>query len=479
MTVSRNPSKYILIITAVAALGGFLFGYDTGVIGGTQLYFSKYFELGKIAKGWAVGSALYGCLFGSLIAGFLSERLSRKYALILSAFLFSISAWGSGIPDATSPNALALLIFFRVVGGIGVGIASMVAPIYISEVSPPAKRGQLVSYYQLAVVLGFFLVFLVTYFVGGGDVKQLSEEAFAKVEAYNISQGWRVMFWSELVPAISFLLLLFIIPHSPRWLMMRGRTEDANAVLKKISTSDDEAQQLMEEIQTSIDTQKQQSKNLSILFGKAILPILLIGIALSVLQQVTGINAILYYGAEIFEKTLGYKDPLKQQLVQGAVNFIATFIAIFTVDKWGRKPLLIVGVIGMFLGITTLGATIYFEQKGFLSLFGMLTFIASFALSMGPVVWVMLSEIFPNHIRSMAMSVAVAAQWLFNGIVANVFPIVTESTLNKETFHGGLPYFIFGAFCLLTIGFVLKFVPETKGRSLEEMDQFWKKHYGN
>lgn len=465
---TQRKDRKVLGITAVAALGGLLFGYDTGVIAGSQLYFTKYFELSPGEQGWAVSSALYGCLFGALASGYLTKQISRKYTLIIAAFLFSLSAYGSGIADS-----LTELVMYRIVGGLGVGMASMAAPMYIAEIAPPKERGRMVSYYQLAVVIGFFTVFLATYLIGGGSTAGVSEEALEKIHTYNVNQGWRVMFWSELLPAVSFFLLLFLVPHSPRWLMLKSRQDEAKQVLAGITDSPEEATREFEEIAISLsDSQQHHSIKL---FSKNMAFVLFIGVMLSIFQQITGINAILYYGAEIFSNALGYgpEDALKQQLWLGAVNLVFTFIAIYKVDSWGRKPLFIVGTAGMFIGLMVLGLTIYTQQMGVISLLAVLMFIASFAMSMGPVVWVMLSEIFPNRIRSVAMSIAVAAQWLFNAFVANSFPVVNNSTLNQEGFNGALPYFIFAFFCLVTMVFVWKLVPETKGRSLEEMEALW------
>ncbi len=466
----HNNKRFILAITAVATLGGLLFGYDTGVIGGSQLYFTEYFNFTPSEQGWAVSSALYGCLMGALIAGWVSSRFSRKNALLISAFLFAISAWGSGIPDS-----LSVLVVFRIIGGIGVGIASMAAPMYIAEIAPPKERGRLVSYYQLAIVIGFFSVFVVTYIIGGGNTSNLTPEEIELLHQYNVEQGWRVMFWSELVPAISFFILLFFVPHSPRWLVLKGRDEEAKIVLEKVTYSLAEAEKEFNEIKASLNRDEKKEK-VSV-FSKGLLFVLILGVTLSILQQVTGINAILYYGAEIFSNALGYgpEDALKQQLLLGAVNLVFTFVAIYQVDKWGRKPLLLIGTFGMFIGIGTLGLSIYFNQLGLVSLLGMLTFIASFALSMGPVTWVILSEIFPNRVRSQAMSIAVAAQWLFNAIVANTFPLINGSKLNTVSYNGALPYFIFALFCVVTIVFVWKYIPETKGKTLEEMEEMWKK----
>ena len=332
-----------MAITVVATLGGFLFGYDTGVIGGSQLYFTEYFNFTKGEQGWAVSSALYGCLIGALLAGWLSVQFSRKYSLIISGLLFAISAWGSGIPES-----LSVLVIFRLIGGLGVGIASMAAPMYIAEIAPPKERGKLVSYYQLAIVIGFFIVFLATYIIGGGNTTDLPADELAKIRDYNVERGWRVMFWSELIPALSFFILLFFVPHSPRWLVMKGRDEEAMQVIRKVTGSTGEAEQEFKDIKNSLAKDKAQVK--ASVFAKGMAFVLFLGVSLSILQQVTGINAILYYGAEIFSNALGYgkEDALKQQLLLGAVNLIFTFVAIYQVDKWGRKPLLIVGTIGMF-----------------------------------------------------------------------------------------------------------------------------------
>jgi len=456
-------SAFLYFISFVVALGGFLFGYDTGVIGGSQLYFTEYFNLSSGEQGWAVSSALYGCLIGAATAGYMADKFSRKYTLIFSAFLFTISAWGSGIA-----GTLTALSIYRIIGGIGVGIASMTAPMYIAEVSPPKQRGRMVTLYQLAIVLGFFIVFLATYLIGGAG----GNEFIAEIHHYNVEEGWRVMFWSELLPAIGFLIFLFFVPHSPRWLFIKSRKDEGQKILSKLISDEEEVNKEALEIKESIQNVSDKPK-LSSLFVKGMSFILFIGIMLAVLQQVTGINAILYYGAEIFSGALGYgpEDALKQQLWLGTVNLIFTFVAIFTVDKWGRKPLLLVGSFGMFVSLTVLGLSIYFHKLGIISLISILAFIGSFALSMGPVVWVLLSEIFPNRIRGVAMSIAVGAMWLFNAIVANSFPLINRSSINNDMFNGALPYFVFASLCVVTFIFVWKYIPETKGKSLEELEK--------
>ena len=452
---------YLILITIVSALGGLLFGYDTGVINGSQYYFSQYFDLDPGMKGWVVGSALIGCFVGAIIAGPISIAIGRKYSLIISALLFSISAWGSGLPSFL-PESVSLLVVFRIIGGLGIGMASMNAPTYIAEIAPAKIRGTLVSYYQLAIVVGFFVVFLVTYMIGN-----------QATEAENIQTGWRWMFWSELIPSLSFMFLLFFVPKSPRWLALKGLKANAYSVLTRIHGVDI-AETEMRDIENSI--KKDKSKVKLNIFAKGIFSIIVIGTVLSILQQFTGINAVLYYGADIFEKALGFgkEDVLLQQVMLAAINLLFTFVAMATVDRLGRKPLLYIGSVGMLIGFLLLGGTLMSGNVGILSLIGVLMFIASFAMSMGPVVWVILSEMFPNNMRSVAMSIAVAAQWAANYVVTQSFPLVAESEVNKsEYWNGSLPYFIFSVFILAIIFFTYKYIPETKGKSLEELEDIW------
>lgn len=456
-----NKKTFLLLITAISALGGLLFGYDTGVINGAQFYLSKYFELDATLKGWVVGSALLGCFAGAIVAGPLSIKIGRKWSLIISAVLFSISAWGSGLPEML-PETVTILVVFRIIGGLGIGIASMNAPMYIAEIAPSNIRGKMVTYYQLAIVVGFFVVFLATYFIGN-----------SLTEAQNLQFGWRRMFWSELVPSLLFLALLFFVPKSPRWLAIKGDDAAALSILNKVH-GEEQAQNEIKEIKASLKKQEQKVK--VNFFSKAILAIIIIGTALSVLQQFTGINAVLYYGADIFEKALGFgkEDVLAQQILLAFVNLVFTFVAMYTVDKYGRKPLLYLGSVGMIVGFLLLGVSLQQNAVGLVSLIGVLVFIGSFALSMGPVVWVILSEMFPNKIRSVAMSVAVAAQWAANYLVSQTFPIVMESEANNSPpWNGSMPYFIFIAFILVIIFLTYKFIPETKGKSLEEIEEFW------
>ena len=463
-----SKNALLTLITIVAALGGLLFGYDTGVINGTQFYFSKFFDLDPAMKGWVVGSALLGCLVGAVAAGSLAKTLGRKFTLILAAILFTISAAGSGMPSFL-PQEVWLLVVFRIIGGVGIGLASMAAPTYIAEIAPASRRGVLVTFYQLAIVTGFFVVFLATYFIGAGFT-----------EAENVSVGWRWMFWSELIPCLLFLVFTFFIPRSPRWLVLKGREDEARRVLEMLHEPDAAAKEL-ESIKNSIRMEANREEQSVSIWQKAALPLVLIGTVLSILQQFTGINAVLYYGGDIFEKALGYgqEDVLKQQILLGAVNFLFTFVAMFTVDRFGRKPLIYLGSVGMVSGFILLGGSLYLDQVGLISLIGVLMFIGSFALSMGPVVWVLLSEMFPNSIRSAAMSVAVAAQWAANYVVSQSFPVIAESQANLEgIWNRSLPYFLFSVFIITIIWFTHRYLVETKGKSLEELESVWAKKYG-
>ncbi|MEO0369344.1 MAG: sugar porter family MFS transporter [Pseudomonadota bacterium] len=467
----KRPVKQISVfrIAAIAAIGGFLFGYDTGVIGGTQLFFTEYFGLTPAQQGWAVSSALYGCFVGALVAGYLTKSIGRKHTLILSAVLFSVSAWGSGVADS-----LTELVIYRIIGGLGIGFASMAAPMYIAEVSPAHLRGRMVSLYQLAIVLGFFCVFLATYYIGGGDASVLQDAQLAAMHEQNLNEGWRTMFWSELPVALVFLALLFFVPYSPRWLMLKGDQTSSLQVLEQLLGDESKAKAELASIDASLDEQQISSVRGLIAAGLGVAVV--IGLLLSVFQQTSGINAILYYGAEIFSNALGYgpQDALKQQLWLGAVNLAFTFVAIFTVDRWGRKPLYLIGTAGMVVSLLLLGVMIYTNSLGIVSLVAILMFVGSFAMSMGPIVWVVISEMFPNRARSMGMAIAVGAQWFMNGVVANSFPVVNRSALNVEAFNGALPYFLFALFCLIAFIFAWRYVPETKGKSLEEIESLWR-----
>lgn len=451
----------LALVAIVASISGLLFGYDTGVINGTQFYFTKYFNLTPALQGWVVGSALLGCFIGSVVAGQMSDLIGRRGSMIVAAVFFTLSSLGSGLPEYV-PQSVNVLVLFRLVGGLGIGLASMNAPLYISEISPSRNRGSLVSIYQLGIVFGFLTVFLVTNFIGGNNT-----------QVYNIERGWRIMFWSELIPSLLFLFLLLIIPPSPRWLILKGRLLEAERVLASFQTKDTEPINIENYL-----LKEEQGENLVIgeLLKSKYFKIIIFGSILSLIQQFTGINAVLYYGADIFEKSLGFgeEDVLKQQVLLASVNVACTLMAMLLVDKLGRKPLMIFGSIGMILGFTMLILTLLYDQIGIFSLIGILIFIGSFSISLGPVVWVLLSEMFPSKIRSVAMSVAISVQWVSNFLVSQFFPVIAESEINLNgPFNGSLPYLIF-IFCIsMGLIFIVKVIPETKGKSLDDMEEEW------
>jgi SP family xylose:H+ symportor-like MFS transporter len=451
-----QSKNYILFIALSAALGGLLFGYDTAVISGAIGNLTEFFHLSPVETGWAISSALVGCLIGAFFSDFLSDTFGRKVTMLITAVLFILNSIGTAFP-----TSFTMFVLFRIVGGIGVGIASMVVPMYIAEIAPPKRRGALVGNYQLAIVIGIVVVYFVNYFIAlQGDA------------AWNLNIGWRWMFGSEIIPSILFLTFIFLIPESPRWLFQKGETTKAIAVLQKLNTTEEVAQ-VQSEIENSLHQEdKNQWKHLSNpTFKKA----LFVGIGLSVLQQLTGINAILYYAPEIF-KSLGSATDvsLLETSILGVVNLIFTLFAIKLVDKMGRKPLLYMGSIGMTIALAAVGLFIYFDVVGNWVLPFLLLFMGAFSISWGPIVWVLLSEIFPTKIRSLALAISVFIQWVANFVVTQVFPSLVENQWLKDNFNGAFPFYLFSVICLFSLVFVWKKIPETKNKTLEEMDALWK-----
>jgi SP family xylose:H+ symportor-like MFS transporter len=399
---------------------------------------------------------LVGCLIGAFFSDYLSNRLGRKATMIITAILFILNSIGTALP-----NSFTMFVIFRIVGGIGVGIASMVVPMYIAEIAPPKRRGALVGNYQLAIVIGIVVVYFVNYFIAlQGDAH------------WNLNIGWRWMFGSEIIPSILFLIFIFLIPESPRWLFQKGKSEKAILVLEKLNEPEDIAQ-VKNKIQNSLHQEdKNQWKQLvNPIFKKA----LFVGVGLSILQQLTGINAILYYAPEIFKSLGSTADTsLLETSILGVVNLIFTLIAIKWVDKMGRKPLLYIGSIGMTIALAAVGLFIYYNAVGNWVLPFLLLFMASFSISWGPIVWVLLSEIFPNKIRSLALAISVFIQWVANFVVTQFFPSLIENQWLKENFNGAFPFYLFSIICLFSFLFVWKKVPETKNKSLEEIDSLWK-----
>ena len=410
-------------------------------------------------KGFVVASALIGCIIGGALAGFVSKSLGRKKGLILSALAFTVSAVGAWRPELF--NVFGTLdvysfVAYRIIGGIGVGLASMLSPMYIAEIAPAGIRGKLVSWNQFAIIFGMLIIYFVNWFIArNGD------------ETWLINEGWRWMFFSGLIPSGVFLLLLFFVPETPRFLVMKGRDAKALNVLKKISGESDAAS-ILEEIRETLH----ESRVPWLSYGFFVI---FIGIMLSVFQQFVGINVVLYYAGNIFRNMGASTDSsLLQTIIVGAINLLFTVVAILSVDRFGRKPLMIMGALAMGVSMTCLGFAFYFGQPGLLALVFMLTYTAGFAMSWGPVTWVLLSEIFPNSVRG-AMSIAVAAQWIANLLISWTFPILNDNSWLTGLFNHGFSYWIYGLMGFLAALFVWKLVPETKGRTLEEIEKIWKK----
>lgn len=462
MNSSYNKT-YIFAITLVATLGGLLFGYDTAVISGAeksiQAFLIEPLGLSTWIHGATVSSALIGCILGGAISGFFSNRIGRRDTLRMAALLFFISALGSAFPETIffpqgEPSVALLITFnlYRVLGGIGVGLASAVAPMYISEISPAHIRGRLVSFNQFAIIFGM----LVVYFVNWGIAKGQTVEWINSV-------GWRYMFASEAIPATLFGLLLLLVPETPRYLALRKKEDAALVVLRKVNGSMEQAGIIMNDIKRSLGD---QAKARIFTYGKKVI---VIGILLSVFQQFVGINVALYYAPRIFESMGAAKDAsMLQTIIMGLVNVVFTVLAIMTVDKWGRKPLLITGSIGMAIGMFAISALSFNNVIGISTLVFIIIYTASFMMSWGPICWVLISEIFPNKIRGQAVAMAVAFQWFANYLISSTYPAMME-------FSGGVTYGFYGLMALLSALFVWKMVPETKGRSLEEMETLWQK----
>ena len=458
-------------LTLIAALGGLLFGYDTAVISGAVSAIDANFidprGLSETAagslSGWTVSCALLGCAIGAIVAGGLSQRFGRRGGLLVSAVLFLLSAIGSAYPEiglgpvgSLGAGALVPFVIYRIIGGIGIGIASMLSPLYIAEIAPPAQRGQLVTYQQIAIVSGMTLVYFVNWAIAAqGD------------DAWVLSTGWRYMLLSGSIPAALFLLLLLVVPETPRWLVMKGRKDEAHGVLLRL-TNPTEARQVLDDIEGSIS----HTSGKLLAFGGLVI---FVGVLLSIFQQFVGINAVLYYAPLMFKNMGASTDvSLLQTIIVGIANIVFTIVALVTVDRWGRKPLLVLGALVMAVSMLALGTLFATGNVGTIALVAVVAYIGGFALSWGPVVWVLLSEIFPNAVKSKAMALAVFAQWVANLFVSATFKVLDGNSVLNAMFNHGFAYWIYGAMSILAALFVFRYVPETKGRTLEAIQQLWK-----
>jgi SP family xylose:H+ symportor-like MFS transporter len=470
-TAVATPHRLLVHgLTLIAALGGLLFGYDTAVISGAVTAIDANFIAPRglsefwagLLSGLAVSIALFGCAIGAIWAGRLSTRFGRRGGLLVAAVLFIISAVGSAYPEAgfggaMGAGALWPFMTYRLIGGMGIGIASMLSPLYIAEIAPPAQRGQLVTYQQIAIVSGMTLVYFVNWAIAaqGND-------------AWVLSTGWRYMLLSGTVPAALFLVLLLMVPETPRWLFLKGRKDEAHRVLTRL-TNDAEARQVLADIEQSpADT------------GGRMLAcgalVVFVGVMLSIFQQFVGINAVLYYAPLMFSNMGATTDSsLLQTIIVGIANTAFTLVALVTVDRWGRKPLLVLGAFVMAVAMFALGILFYTEHFGTIALVAAVAYIGGFALSWGPVVWVLLSEMFPSAVKSKVMALAVCAQWLANLLVSVTFKMLIGNSWLNALFHHAFPYWVYGVMSVLAALFVIRYVPETKGRTLESIEQLWKK----
>ena len=459
--MKQNVSGYVIFLSVVAAIGGILFGYDTAVISGTTEIVKMQFGLSTGMEGWYVGCALIGSIIGVLVAGMLSDFLGRKKTMLIAALMFSISAIGCAVSaDFTQ------LVIYRIIGGFGIGIVSIVSPIYISEVSPARVRGTMVSFYQLFITIGFLLAYLVNFFILKGATLDSSDPSLG-VRMFN-NEYWRGMLGCETIPDILFLIVIFFIPESPRWLIVKGQDPRALTIMRRIYSSEAEAEAGLAETKESIAGEvKTEWKAL---LEPGILKAVLVGSAIAILGQFMGVNAVLYYGPKIFSDA-GFSDPLFSTVLVGIVNMLTTVIALLIIDKVGRKQLVWWGVGGMIVCLLMIG--LYFLPFTHLPNWFMLTFFLLYvfctAMSISAVVFVLLSEMYPNRVRGLAMSIAGFALWVGTYLIGQLTPWMLETLTPAGTF------FLFAFMCIPYLVIMYKCVPDTTGKSLEEIEAFWKK----
>ncbi len=448
--MNKNGNKrYVYKATIVAAVGGLLFGYDTAVVAGAIGFIQKLYDLSPAMKGWVASCALIGCIIGAMFSGVLSDKFGRKKLLIAAGLMFAISSAG-----ILMPLNLTWFVFFRLIGGIGIGTASMIGPMYIAEIAPADIRGRLVSINQLGIVTGILLIYFVNANIAGWHD-----------ETWNITTGWRYMFGSGVIPSVIFLIMLFFVPESPRWLASKERLDEADDILTKVNGKQ-KAQQELSEIKKTLNIEQ---GSFSEIFKPGVRKALLIGVVLCIFSQVTGINAIMYYAPEIFKSTGdATSSALMQTVLVGIINVLFTLVAIKYVDKWGRRALLLAGTAGMAVCLAIVGGAFHFDMaKGYIILIAILAYIAFFAVSLGPLAFVVIAEIFSNRNRGKAMSVAIFFLWISVYAVSQSFPMLLNSIGSAYTF------WIYMVMSILAFVFVLKLIPETKGKSLEEIEKYF------
>ena len=455
---------YLIFLSVVAALGGFLFGYDTAVISGTIAQVTQLFQLDALQQGWYVGCALVGSIVGVLFAGILSDKLGRKLTMVISAVLFSTSALGCALSAD-----FAQLVVYRIIGGVGIGVVSIVSPLYISELAVAQYRGRLVSLYQLAVTVGFWGAYLVNYqlLAWAESGTQLSVDWLNKIF---ITEVWRGMLGMETLPAILFFIIIFFIPESPRWLIVRGKELKAVNILEKIYNSITEAKSQLNETKSVLTSETKSEW--SLLMKPGIFKAVIIGVCIAILGQFMGVNAVLYYGPSIFENAgLSGGDSLFYQVLVGLVNTLTTVLALVIIDKVGRKKLVYYGVSGMVLSLVLIGLYFLFgDSLGVSSLFLLIFFlfyVFCCAVSICAVVFVLLSEMYPTKVRGLAMSIAGFALWIGTYLIGQLTPWMLQNLTPAGTF------FLFAVMCVPYMLIVWKLVPETTGKSLEEIERYW------
>lgn len=480
-STTEGNKLYLYSITMVAVIGGLLFGYDTAVISGAEKGLEGFFltatdfHYDKVMHGITSSSALIGCVIGGAVSGYFASLLGRRNSLRLAAVLFFLSALGSYYPEFLfleygKANMSLLLAFnlYRIIGGIGVGLASAICPMYIAEIAPSEIRGTLVSCNQFAIIFGMLVVYFVNYLILGDHTNPIVLKDAAtglyslspESDMWTVQKGWRYMFGSEAIPAAAFGLLLFTVPKTPRYLVMTGQHQVALSILEKINGVN-KAREILAEIRATATekTEKLFTYGFAVIF---------IGIMLSVFQQAIGINAVLYYAPRIFESAGAEGGGMMQTVIMGIVNILFTVVAIVTVDRFGRKPLLIIGSIGMAFGAFMVAICDNWGIKGIVPVLSIIVYAAFFMMSWGPICWVLIAEIFPNTIRGQAVAIAVAFQWIFNYLVSSTFPALYD-------FSPMFAYSLYGIVCVIAALFVWRCVPETKGKTLEEMNALWQK----
>ena len=486
MNNQQGSKAYLVGIVMVAVLGGLLFGYDTAVISGAEKGLQAFFlsapdfRYSDFMHGFTSSSALIGCIVGSGISGLFAGKFGRKRSLVFAGVCFFISAWGSMNPESyllpygkPSWNLLVVFNLYRILGGIGVGMASAICPMYIGEIAPSNIRGMLVSFNQFAIIFGQLVVYFVNFLILGDHTNPVITsigQGFSQVvsgDPWTISTGWRYMFGSECVPAGLFTILICFVPETPRYLVLTGQDSKALRILTRINGSE-------VALQTLNDIKNTMTEKTEKLFSFGFMCVF-VGIMLSVFQQTVGINAVLYYAPRIFTD-MGMANPMMQTVIMGVVNITFTLVAVFTVEKLGRKPLLISGSIGMAIGAFGVALTFGNDSLSTVTMLSIMVYSASFMFSWGPICWVYMAELFPNTIRSSATAIAVAFQWIFNFIVSSTFvPLFNMHLTKGDDFGHWFTYGLYGVICVVAALFVWRLVPETKGKTLEDMTKLWRK----